>query len=218
MAYSEAFISRRAISTYSVMAVFESDWVWSELNVADFNSKCIALGIKTGTDLDNNAARLESLGTRDAKLKLLQERLSIGIQLARRHFRKQPEKLATLRKLRAGRRTIRATLADALEWEKAWGTVDAAYVPEAGNTLAAFQELRAQCVGATESVSNARSVRRKSSGARRAALDELWELCVDWYAEARIRFPASSAHGMTLRAEIPRQKRRKKVKKTTETE
>jgi hypothetical protein len=211
MNYPPSLVSRRAINTYAVMLVID-DWTWEEMDAASFKAKCNALGINVESGVESRGVERFSRGDRDVKLKLLAERMSIGIQLARLKFRKDAEKSAALRLLKPGVRTMAGVLAQALAWEKAWAEVDASYVPEAGNTLAAFQLLREQCVEAFEAVAAAQAAERISAGARRKALAELWQLCVDWYAEATIRFPADSPHGITIRRTIPTLTRKRKVK------
>src|SRR5262245_19300637 len=130
MQHSMAFITDRAIATHSVMVVLADTWVWDELSPAEFKAKCEAAGVKVEADSNKNADKIGSLGQRDEKVAALREQLLTGVQLARIKFRKQPEKLAILRPLRASVRNIRAVLAEALAWEKAWAQVDAAYEPE----------------------------------------------------------------------------------------
>jgi hypothetical protein len=210
MYYSIEFITNRAQQSHAMMLVMADTWVWSELSPAQFKAKCAAAGVKIESDSDKNAEALGSLGERDDKVSKLREQLLAGVQLARIKFRKDSEKLAILRPLRAGVRNIRAVLTEALAWEKAWAQIDAAYVPEEGMTWAAFRALRLECGAAQESVAGARAARRGSAGARRAALEDLWEWCVAWYAVARIRFKANTAHGMALRSRIPRQPRKRR--------
>lgn len=209
MAISIEFITDRAQNTHSMMLVMASTWVWDELTPAQFKAKCTAAGIKIETTIRKETDSLGSKGERNQKVADLRDQMLSGIQLARIKFRKDPEKLAILRPLRAGVQTIRAVLAEALAWEKAWAQIDAAYVPD-GMTWADFRALRLECGTAQESVATARAARRGSAGARRAALEDLWEWCVAWYAVARIRFKANTAHGMALRSRIPTKPRKRR--------
>jgi hypothetical protein len=209
MANSTEFITERAQNTHSVMLVMASTWVWNELTPAQFKAKCELAGVKIVSTSHKNAATIGAIGERDQQVAELRDKMLNGIRLARIKFRKEPEKLALLRPLRAGVRTIRAVLAEALAWEKAWAEIDAAYEPEEGMTWGDFRAARLACGTAQESVASARAARQGSAGARRAALEDLWEWCVAWYAVARIRFKPETAHGMMLRERIPTRPRRK---------
>jgi UDP-2,3-diacylglucosamine pyrophosphatase LpxH len=102
MSFTIDFITERARQTHSVMLVMADTWVWSELSPAEFKAKCEAAGVKIETTSDKNAATIGSKGERDQMVKDLREQMAAGIQLARIKFRKDKEKLAVLRPLRAG--------------------------------------------------------------------------------------------------------------------
>jgi hypothetical protein len=209
MSFTIEFVTERAQNTHSMMLVLASTWVWDELTPAQFKVKCTAAGVKIESTIRKHTDTVGSRGERNQKVAELRDQMLAGVRLARIKFRKNPETLDILRPLRAGVRTIRAVQAEALAWEKAWAQIDAAYVPD-GMTWADFRALRLECGTAQESVAGARAARRGSAGARRAALEDLWEWCVAWYAVARIRFKANTAHGMALRSRIPRQPRKRR--------
>jgi hypothetical protein len=200
----------RALKTHSAMKVIRDapnlPWEWDEMSADDFEAKLQACNARSEESSAEQTERNEARGRRDASLKLLRDRMREFLGLAKRKFRRDEAKMRVLRALKVGPARIGKTLAEAQAVEAAWETVDASYAPDAGNTLATFQSLRAATEAIVEEVAQEVAEERKAAGKRTEALNELHRLSVDWFQEASRRFKPGTPHGDMIRGQVPRLK------------
>jgi hypothetical protein len=208
MSPSQDYIMLRASRTLQCMKVILAatpSWEWPELSVVDYEEKYIDCDALIEAESTEAADTTGERGGRDAKLDLLRAKGQQFIALGKRKYRKDGEKMRLLRPLKMDTDTVAGTLGQALAVDSAWQAVDAAYVPDTGNTYAAFNALRLECKTRQEAVSKEFAEESGAGGKVRVALKDLYRWSVDWYQEAFRRFSAGTAHGMMIRELIPTQ-------------
>lgn len=110
--------------------------------VADFFLKLEAAQALVATASGGKADADLARATRNVGLDNLRKTMRKQVRLPKRHWKSDAAKSAVLRGVKTNSNAIAGTLEQALDWEKAWGKLDAAWVPESGNTFAAFQAMR----------------------------------------------------------------------------
>ncbi len=206
MGLSQDYIIQRATDTHACMVVIRDHatlpWEWDEMSADDFEDKLDAANDLIETESDEAADTTEARGLRDTDLDALWTKAKSFISLGKRKFRKDPVKMRLLKPLVIKKYGIRGTLKVALAAENAWKQIDQTYVPETGNTFAAFGTLRAACQTKYENVSKEGAEESQAGGELSKALKELYRLSVDWYQEAIRRFGPETPHGMMIREQI----------------
>jgi hypothetical protein len=207
MSLSQDYIIQRATDTHACMVVIKDDvaapWEWDEITVVNFKAKLDAANDLIDAESDEAADTLQARGLRDADMDSLRKKMRSYLGLAKRKYRSDPAKMRLLKPLVVQSLGIRRTLKLALDVESAWKQIDQTYVPETGNTFAAFATLRGACQTKYENVSKEGAEEGHAGGELSKGLKELYRLSVDWYQEAIRRFSAETAHGMMIREQIP---------------
>jgi hypothetical protein len=199
------FILDRATATHPCMVIIEPDWVWEKITPADFLLKLEGARALGGTASAEGADAGLARATRNTGLGTLRKTLRKQVRLAKKHWKSDPVKSAVLRGVKTNSNSMAGTLKQALDWEKVWAKLDATWVPESGQTIAAFGLMRTTCVTACGAAAAEGAEGTEAEGDVAVALTELWGLCVDWYGEALIRFDPETSHGKLIRDEIPTQ-------------
>jgi hypothetical protein len=206
MSLNREYILRRATQTYSAMVVIKNDvadsWEWSEMLVVDFKTKLDGANALVEAASDEAADTLAARGDRDANIAALMAKVRSYLKLAKRKYRNDSAKMVLLKPLEASNKGLAKNLKLALDVEHAWKQIDQAYVPETGNTFAAFAALRTTCQTKYENVSKEGAEEGEAGGEVYKALKELYRLSVDWYQEAIRRFGPETPHGILIRDTI----------------
>lgn len=202
------YIIDRATATHACMDVIKDgtpSWEWSELTVLAFKGKLDTSVELIDTEATEGADTDEARGARDTDMEALRVKMRSFVGLGKRKYRNNESKARVLSPIRIKSHTIKGTLAEAVKVSAAWTQVDATYVPEDGNTLAAFETLREACRTKYETVAKESAEESAAGGELAKALRDLYRWSVDWYQEAFRRFPVGTAHGDMIREEIPTQ-------------
>jgi hypothetical protein len=214
MAQSIDFIKDRAAKTISAAKQLAVKWTWEEQTSDQMQAALTAIvgdGDATPPIIGQEEvasqaeqAMFAARGAWDSNLDDLHNRTVQGVAMAKNRNRKNPANLAVLAGLTA-RGTSRAeTLSEALAWESAWTKIDAAWVPVAGNTLAAFKTLRQQCAeDLQQAYADTQADYRQEAEKLADMADNLEQSNQAWYADATVVFPAGTPDGDMIRSTVP---------------
>jgi hypothetical protein len=195
----------RTLQCMKVILAAVPPWEWPELSVVNYELKYTTCDALIEAESTESADTTGERGGRDEQLDLLRAKGQQLIVLGKRKFRHDEAKMRLLRPLKMDTDTVAGTLRQALAVDSAWKEVDQTYVPDTGNTYAAFNTLRLDCKARQESVSKEFAEESSAGGKTRVALNDLYRWSVDWYQEAFRRFGPETAHGMMIRELIPTQ-------------
>jgi hypothetical protein len=149
-------------------------------------------------------AMLAARGAWDAALDQLHGWTVQGVGMAKARCRNDAAKSAQLANLSASASGRESVLAEALAWESAWASVDAAWVPLPGLTLAAFAALRKHANEDLKTAhADARATWRKASARLGEMAGDLTDVSQAWYANATRVFPEGTPEGDMIRGTIP---------------
>jgi len=196
----------RATASHVCMLKLAGVFDWETITAADYGLELEAARALMATAAAERASEAAAAGELNAQLLDLRKKMRLGVSLAKKKWSADATSLGVLRGLRTNSNARLGTLQQALRWEKAWLKLDAAWVPVAGNTYGAFCLLRAACQAAVETDATEETGDAQASGELAVAVRRLYDLSVAWFGEALIRFPADTALGMMLRAEVPTRK------------
>lgn len=214
MANSIEFVKDRAGKTISAAKQVAPVWTWDEKSAAEMELQLAGItGNKNATppvegqEALTSAAEqvmLTARGDWDAALDKLHRWTVQGVNMAKTKFRNDPARASQLENLTARGGSRSATLDEALAWESAWSSVDAAWAPLPGLTLASFSALRKSAnEGLQSGYSDARATWREAAeklGELAAAMEDVNEA---WYANATRVFPEGTVEGDMIRGTIP---------------
>jgi len=214
MPVSLEFIKDRAVKTISAAKQVTGAWTWDEKSIAAMETQLAGIaGNKTATspvagqESVTSAAEqlmLTARGSWDTALDQLHRWTVQGVNMAKTRFRNDPAKSSQLEGLEARGSSRAGTLDEALAWESAWTSVDAAWAPLPGLTLAAFSALRKQANESLKATySDARATWREAAEKLGTLAAELEDTNEAWYANAIRVFPAGTPEGDMIRGTIP---------------
>lgn len=214
MANSLEFIKDRVVKTTSAAKQVAATWTWDEKSIAAMETQFAGIaGNKSATppvpgqeSVTSTAEQLmlTARGGWDTALDQLHRWTVQGVNMAKSRFRNDPAKSSQLAGLEARGSSRSGTLDEALAWESGWTSVDSAWAPLPGLTLAAFSTLRKQANESLKSAySDARATWRAAAeklGTLAAAMEDTNEA---WYANATRVFPGGTPEGDMIRGTIP---------------
>ena len=214
MSNSIEFVKDRAVKSISAAKQVAASWTWEEKSIPALEAQLAgiigdasATPPVTGWEDVAAAAEQAMLTARaawDRALDQLHRWTVQGVNMAKTKFRNDPAKASQLAGLGARGSGRAATLDEALAWESAWASVDAAWVPLPGLDLAAFSALRKLANESLQSdYSDARAEWRKAAETLGELVSELNDVCQAWYASAIRVFPAGSPEGDMIRGTVP---------------
>jgi hypothetical protein len=199
------FVLDRCDKTHDIMGVLAGVWTYEKITPADFLIKLNLAKAKVETEAEEEGEAKVARGELQDDLAELRGKLRMGVKLAVKHWDGDAAALAVLRTVKTHSNSKNGTLKQALDWEKAWKKLDSTWAPAAGDTHAAFRLMRLACGGKEEETSEEEVDSSLAGGGTTVLIAELWAICVHWYGEGLVRFPADTAEGILLRDEIPTQ-------------
>ena len=158
----------RALYTLAAQKQIADRWVWTEKDVATWETELAAI-TTTETGLrDRHGAAHAAWSVAEADWSVGLEELHAatvtGVGVARIRWRRDAERRLVLAALEAGGSTAEEILREAAGWEAAWAELEPTLVPAPGLTLAAFQAQHAAVRAAGQALRVAEVRRRLAAG------------------------------------------------------
>jgi hypothetical protein len=203
MPETNEFIYARTIATVAAQKTFESEWLWDEKTVVQWDA-----------DIAAYEAQRDVLAACDTTARLAQSRLDVaidglhqvtlqGLSMAKTKYRSQPVEAHILRTLTANSVNRGAVMEEALEWEVAWEEIDPAWVPVPGNTLAALAAAQGNCRALIKDLAKQRTIVRRETKRLSQLAEEMDDACVAWYSAAVHVFDVATVAGESIRKLVP---------------
>ena len=213
MGQSIDFIKDRATKSIAAAREVAPTWTWQDMDADAMQAELDKIiGNEDGSPKvgqeeiaqDAEQAMLAKRGLWDTALDQLHRWTMQGLGMAKTRFRDDPAKLGQLDNLSA-RGTSRAeTLAEALDWDSAWGKLDPAWSPMPANTRTAFSALRKTCVEELQTdYADARANWRDEAEKLNELAANLEKINVAWYADATRAFAEGTPEGDMIRGTVP---------------
>ena len=197
------FVLDRANATISVAAAIQTDWVWSEETIAQMQTATKALAAQADLSDSKNTALTKAIAQKNAAFGNYHQITVTLLGMTKTHYRNNSAATATLKNLHAKGQSDQDILDEGAKFAKAWAELDAAYVPDQGWTLAAFQAAGADCATKLSAVTTADVAWSSESATTDELAAEVEDTNIAWYADATRKFGPNTEHGKTIRQEVP---------------
>lgn len=196
-------VRARLLKTQAIQKQLQETWVWDQVSVEDWGEGIQRLDVARDTAQDAIAATQNTRATLGEGLKELHEATKQTLGIAKVAFKREPSKAGAFVGLTAVSKSFPAVSRSAHTLSSAWQKADPTWTPLPGKTLASYDTLRATLQTQQADVASAVTAQKVTHLALQDTLKEQFALAKDWYAVATRVFPANTAEGQVLRAEIP---------------
>ena len=173
------------------------------MTLVQWSTKITALFAQEEVAADASATADLARGDLNAKMDVLHSRTQQGLSLLKTNWRNDPAKSRALQRLSAIGDSRTQVLEEALAFESAWETIDPAWVPLAGQTLALFKVLRGEAATCLETYAAGKAGWRQETENFNQLVEILDRDCIGWYSAATLVFPEGTAEGDMIRGTVP---------------
>lgn len=203
MTISVDYIVQRLRTTRAAQERLKDTWVWKKKTLAQWDSDISALD--DARDAYADAVTLEdgARGAQSEALDRLHAKTKLAVGVAKAEFADDPAVKAAFAPLTAARTSLTARVSAAQALASAWQQHAPDWEPAPGFTLADYDALRAEVAGKRQALESAVATTRQKNAELGTLAKSLDKETKAWYAVATRIFPADTAEGALLRAELP---------------
>lgn len=203
MAVSLAFIMERALATLAAQAALGAQWQWVEWTMNDWDIQIGVFKAQLEIVADSRAQWNSAVADFDVTLDELHEDTVTCLSLLKVLHRRASAISNFLRPLSARGDSRNSIFEEAAELAAAWNSINPAWEPLPGKSLATFMALIKHCKALNET-------RAEKDAAWRGDSSELIEFaaalnrnCVAWYEVATVIFSDKTPAGRMVRGTVP---------------
>jgi hypothetical protein len=196
-------VRARLLKTKAVQESLQVKWMWPKAALADWQAGIESIEAAQDAAQDAVATTQNARSVAAAGLTELHEATKQALGIAKITFRDEPAKAGAFVGLTAVKGTHGVVSRSAQALSSAWQKADPQWAPLPGNTLVAYDALRAKISGQQAVAAGAVTAQKEARKALQAALKVQDRLAKDWYGVATRVFTDSTPEGQLLRAEIP---------------
>ncbi len=198
------FILKRALATQNAQIAVQTDWIWDDKPVLQWDTDIKALQGQQTVVSTKEADLLTKRGLYDKTLDDIHARTVQAVAMFKVRYKHTPEKLAVVQNLSARGDSRDDVLSEAQDLISAWSELDPTWNPTKDNTLTALQALRATALDPQGTdFGKAKTAWRTQAETMNTQGAQLEQDCVDWYGEATRVFLAGTSNGDMIRGTIP---------------